>query len=138
MLGQGTFSDVYLAIEKKTLTLWSIKRFKKSLLNTKELKNYFAKAIINHFKLDHPNILKLYDVFADDQYVYLLEEFMESGTLDEHILKIKKKIKINDIADKIYQIGLALKYIHDKGFIHGGLKPSSILLCHETCKLPNL
>ena len=138
MLGQGTFSDVYLAIEKKTLTLWSIKRFKKSLLNTKELKNYFAKAIINHLMLDHPNVIKLYDVFSDDQYVYLVEEFMESGTLDEHLLKIKKKMKINDIADKIYQIALALRYIHEKGLIHGGLKPSSILICHETCKLPNL
>lgn len=37
LIGQGTFSDVYLAIEKKTLTLWAIKRIKRSLVNTKEL-----------------------------------------------------------------------------------------------------
>jgi serine/threonine protein kinase len=34
MLGQGTFSDVYLALDKKTYTLWAVKRYKKSLLNT--------------------------------------------------------------------------------------------------------
>lgn len=72
LIGQGTFSDVYLALEKKTLTLWAIKRIKKSLVNTKELKGQFSKIIASQCKFNHPNIMKVYDVFCDESYVYLV------------------------------------------------------------------
>jgi serine/threonine protein kinase len=40
-----------------------------------------AKVISFHLKLTHPNIIRIYEVFSDENYVYIVEEFMESGTL---------------------------------------------------------
>ena len=95
LIGQGTFTDVYLGIEKKTFTLWSIKRIKKTLVNTPELKAQISKILALHLRINHPNIVRIFDVFADESYVYVVEEFMESGTLEQLIAKNKAALKEN-------------------------------------------
>lgn len=73
--------------------------------------------------------MKVYDVFCDESYVYLVEEFMESGTLDKYMKK-KANWKEAEAGERISEVCSGMKYIHQKNLIHGGLKPSSILVSH--------
>lgn len=55
---------------------------------------------------------------------------METGSLEKYMFKKKAVLKENDIGEKVSEIGSGIKYLHKNNIIHGGLKPSSILLCH--------
>jgi serine/threonine protein kinase len=88
-----------------------------------------SKVLALHLRINHPNIIRIYDVFADESYVYVVEEFMESGTLEQLIGKNKAPLKESEVGEKVCEIVGAAKYIHGRNYIHGGLKPASILIC---------
>ena len=71
-------------------------------------------------KLDHPNILKLYEVFEDSTAFYLVTEF-------EEIVR-REKFCEADAANIIYQILSAVTYCHSLGIMHRDLKPENILI----------
>ena len=78
-------------------------------------------------RLDHANILKIYEVFETKHSIYLVIELLEGGEL---IKRIKEKNKLNhkDIAKLMKSILSALEHIHSKGIMHRDLKPENILL----------
>ena len=78
-------------------------------------------------KLDHPNILKLYEVFEDTKAYYLITEYCKGGELFEEITR-KEKFCEADAASVIYQILSAVTYCHSLGVMHRDLKPENILI----------
>ena len=77
--------------------------------------------------LDHPNILRLYEVFEDKKYIYLVTELCYGGELFDEILK-RKTFTEKDAAVVIKQVLSAIAYCHDKNVAHRDLKPENILL----------
>jgi len=71
---------------------------------------------------NHPNILKLYAVFDDIQYIYLLLEFMEEGTLYS---KLKKagKLSEEDASQLMSDVLKGVTYLHNNGIAHRDIKP---------------
>jgi len=47
--------------------------------------NRFIHKLGLQFRSSHPNIIQIYDVFCDNEFVYLIEEFMESGSLKNYL-----------------------------------------------------
>lgn len=77
-------------------------------------------------QIDHPNIVKLFEVFTDDQNYYLVSEYCQGGELFERIRQ-HKKFSENLIAQYIKQIISAISYCHKHGIVHRDLKPENIL-----------
>ena len=80
--------------------------------------------------LDHPNIVKLYEVYdMKDQYI-LIMELCEGGELFQRIAK--KKVTLDKIPKIMRQLLEVLAYTHSKGVVHRDIKPENILINKET------
>jgi calcium-dependent protein kinase len=77
--------------------------------------------------LDHPNIVKLYEVFEDKKSVYIVTELCTGGELFDEILT-RKHFNEKDAANVMKQILSSVAYCHDKKVAHRDLKPENVLL----------
>ncbi len=67
--------------------------------------------------LDHPNILKIYELYQDQKNYYLITEYLEGGELFEK-LEISKVISESIAAEYMKQLLSAVAYCHEKSIIH--------------------
>jgi len=81
-------------------------------------------------KLDHPNILKLYEVYTDEKRYYIVTELCKGGELFDEILK-KGIFTEKEAAKIIQQILQAVAYFHELNIVHRDLKPENVLIDKE-------
>lgn len=131
-LGAGSYGKVFQVKHKSSGDVRACKQ-----LQIKQIQNYskFMLEINILSKMDHPNIIKLYEVFEDKRYVYLVMEECTGGELFD---KIIDKLQNDTIftereAAKIFkQIVSAIAYCHKEGICHRDLKPENLLLVNST------
>jgi calcium/calmodulin-dependent protein kinase I len=127
-IGKGGFSVVYKATERATGKKYAIKRIQKDEegVDIELLKReiYIMK------KVDHPNILKLFEVFEDDDYFFLVLELVEGLELFDKIVD-RGNYSEKDAANIVKQILEAVKYLHEEGIVHRDLKPENLLSAGE-------
>jgi calcium/calmodulin-dependent protein kinase I len=127
-IGKGGFSVVYKATEKATGKKFAIKRIQKDEegVDIELLKReiYIMK------KVDHPNILKLFEVYEDDDYFFLVLELVEGLELFDKIVD-RGNYSEKDAANIVKQILEAVKYLHEEGIVHRDLKPENLLSAGE-------
>ena len=123
VLGKGSYATVRLGIYKPKGDKVAIKSYEKA--KPQVLKN--IKNEINVLRyLDHPNILKLFDVRHDNKGIHLVLEYVVGSSL-ENYLKIKSPNQA-EIVKIFKQILSAVNYCHSIGVIHRDLKLSNILI----------
>ena len=71
--------------------------------------------------------MRIYELFEDSQNYYVISEYMEGGELYDRIIQIKA-FKEKDAAYIVYQVLLALNYMHSQNIIHRDIKPENLLL----------
>ena len=86
-LGYGTYGHVYKVINKYNNDLRSMKQISKYILKNKN-ENEVMKEIEILKKLNHPYIIKLYEYYVTDDYIYLINELSEEGDLQHKLIKI--------------------------------------------------
>ena len=77
-------------------------------------------------KLDHPNIIKFYETYQDNKYLYIVMEYCGGGELLDRIIQ-KKHLAESETCDIMLKILSALNYIHKKKVVHRDIKPENIL-----------
>ena len=83
----------------------------------------------------HPNIVRVFELMEDADNYYIVSELVKGGELYERIIQMKHFSEQN-AAYVIYQLLLALAYMHSENIIHRDIKPENILLEHE-CDHPH-
>ena len=76
-------------------------------------------------KIKHRNVVRYVDCFMSGEYLYLIMEFCDKGDMDHYIRRAGKSLDIpeNRIWKFLLQMCSSLNYIHNKGIVHGDLKP---------------
>ncbi|KAL6084092.1 hypothetical protein STEG23_006007 [Scotinomys teguina] len=125
-IGQGSFGLVKLAYHRLTGTLVAIKTVK----NRGENHHFILREVEILQRLQHPNIIQLFEVIVTTPKTYSVLEFVQKEDL---WVQVKDKGRLpEDEAQKIFgQIVSALKYCHDHDIVHRNLKPKNILLDEE-------
>lgn len=77
--------------------------------------------------LDHPSIIKLYEVYENDLYIHLVLEYLEGGELFQH-LSAKGAYTEKDASYVIQRVLEALHYCHSRRIMHRDLKPENLIL----------
>lgn len=128
-LGRGKFGNVYLAREKQTMFVVALKVLFKKHIKSLNVEHQVRREIEIQAHLRHPNILRLYGYFHDDDRIYMILEYAPRGTLYMAQQKMpEKRFSEKDTAVFIHSLASALIYLHDKKVIHRDLKPENLLL----------
>ncbi|CAG9334190.1 unnamed protein product [Blepharisma stoltei] len=127
-LGSGAYSEVKLYYHSTTLQYRAVKQIQKSGLNSCFTDPvYRLKEVKILCSLDHPNILRCFEVFEDDLKYYVVTEYCEGGELFETILNLKG-FSEHEAANIMSQLLSAISYCHEHSVIHRDLKPENVLL----------
>jgi serine/threonine protein kinase len=125
LLGRGAFAEVYLSVQRDTGTQVAVK----------VLDDQLPAADIARFRnegrviaaLDHPHIVRLLELDAQDNVPFLVMEYAPHGTLrDRHPQGTQVPLVL--VVQYVRQIADALQYAHDRSWVHRDLKPENVLL----------
>ncbi|MGN6135107.1 MAG: serine/threonine protein kinase [Aureliella sp.] len=126
-LGSGGMSSVYLAEHTKMHDKRAIKVLPRSRLGNSSYLARFqleAKAIAS---LNHPNIVRAYDIDNEADTHYIVMEYVDGADL-QSMVKKKGPLPFEQVADFIAQAARGLQHAHDVGLIHRDVKPANLLV----------
>ena len=130
-IGKGKFGVVNLGIHKKTGQQVAIKILNKENIKTAEDKE-LVRIEIGILKLcHHPNIVRLLDHLENTDYIYIVTEYIEGGTLGQYFKKKKSNFSERQATNIMSQIASGLKYLHQYGIVHRDLKPDNIMITQQ-------
>ena len=130
-LGAGSFGHVYLVSHKITKAQYAIKAIDKRDKSNQNEKPYFRREIEVMYKIHHPNVVKLFGHFEDNNYCYFIMEYIEKGNIYNLIPHDgKKKLNTKIVASLIKDVISAVYYLHHMKpiIIHRDIKPENVLL----------
>ena len=128
-LGEGGYGKVFLVRHKKMKILRAMKMIS---VNSKNEDEKTDEEIELLRQLDHPNIVKLFEYFSDNDKYYLITEYCKGGDLSELIIKNNKKLSELSAAYIMYQIFRALIYCHNTHhLVHRDIKPENIVVFRQ-------
>ena len=126
-LGKGSYGQVFRCQSKINGNVYACKKMSKKKIKNKEQ----FKTEINLLRAtDHPNIIKLYDIYEDNKFIYLIMEECSGGEFFDSLAKRAKEKKMyteKECAKIFKQILEAVNYLHAHGVCHRDLKPENIL-----------
>lgn len=125
-LGAGLFGTVYKARDRQTGHIRAIKKIRKDHAKAKDLQELLRDVDILK-KLNHPNIIKVYEFYQDSGNFYIVTDFCGGGELFDRILQ-EKNFNENRAAEMMKYIISAIAYCHSQKLVHCDLKPENILL----------
>ena len=129
ILGSGSFGKVYLS-KKKNGEKYAIKTIDKSLIcdNLRSMRLIIREIEILR-KIDHPSIIKLYEVYESREFIHLVMEYLEGGDLLAYFNK-KGNYSEKDASMVILKILEGINYCHSINVIHRDLKLDNIMLVY--------
>ena len=131
VIGKGKFGVVNLGIHRKTGQQVAIKILNKENIKTLEDKE-LVQIEIGILKLcHHPNIVRLLDHLENTDYIYIVTEFIEGGTLGQYFKKKKFNFSERQAMNIMSQLASGVKYLHQYGIVHRDLKPDNIMITQQ-------
>lgn len=131
-IDEGAFGIVQKARNKETGEIVAIKKIKRKFTSWSECMN--LREVKSLRKLKHPNIIKLKEVFKEDNTLYMVFEYADNDLFKLYSNKYKNAgvpMPESEIRTLIFQITKGLAFMHKNGYFHRDLKPENILVTSE-------
>jgi len=126
-LGKGGMATVYKAHQAALARYVAIKVLPEFLAEEPGFVERFQQEAVAVAKLRHPNILAVFDYGNQENVAYIVNEFIDGGTLGD---QVGKPLPVDYVAESLRPVALALDYAHARGILHRDIKPSNILMSH--------
>ncbi|XP_063692231.1 serine/threonine-protein kinase MARK2-like isoform X16 [Bolinopsis microptera] len=128
-IGKGNFAKVKLARHLPTGREVAVKVIDKTQMNQTSIQKLNREMKIMK-RLNHPNIVRLYEVIETEKTLYLVMEYASGGEVFDYLVA-HGRMKEKEARQKFRQIVSAVQYCHQKGIIHRDLKAENLLLDAE-------
>ncbi|XP_053473959.1 serine/threonine-protein kinase SIK2a isoform X1 [Ictalurus furcatus] len=125
-LGKGNFAVVKLARHRITKSEVAIKIIDKTQLDAANLEKIYREVEIMKL-LDHPHIIKLYQVMETKNMLYLVTEYAKNGEIFDYLAS-HGRLSEAEARRKFWQILSAVEYCHKRSIVHRDLKAENLLL----------
>ena len=130
-IGKGTFSKIYTVQNKSNFKVYCCKEILKSkIADLSKFKNEIN--ILS--KVDHPNVIKFYEIFEDERHINIIMENCSGGDLFQNIIaKLSRgePFTEKEVVPIFKQIMSAISFCHSQGICHKDLKPENILFLNN-------
>ncbi len=126
-IGEGGYSSVHRGFDPLIKRQVAIKSCSSADRDTRE--RFYREAEIAG-NLDHPNIVRVYDLFIEHHTPYLIQELLDGEDLDERI----ERAEPISLGEKLYyliQIARGLHYAHQRGVVHRDIKPANVRVLED-------
>ncbi len=133
-IGRGSMGVVYEAFDPFVQRTVAIKvahsqEDQDSAITQKAREGFFAE-VYSAGRMHHPSVISVYDAGQEDDYNYIVMEYVDGVTLQDYVVG-DKSLTPNQVVDVIYQCAKGLDYVHRQGVIHRDLKPGNIMLSSD-------
>ena len=128
LIGVGGMANVYKGRDVRTGNQIAVKVLKEEFLDNEELVRRFKNESKAISILNHPNIVKVYDVSVTDQLQYIVMEYIDGITLKEYLKQRNSALTWKEVVHFATQVLSALDHAHSKGIVHRDVKPQNIML----------
>ena len=125
-IGRGGMAMVYLAYQSDMDRLVALKVLFDHIAQDSVAVERFKQEARVIARLEHPNIVPIYDFGQENEILYLAMRYIRGGTVQD--VMAKGRLPIHDISHLISEVAYALDYAHARGVIHRDIKPSNILV----------
>ena len=129
-IGAGGMSDVYKAKDTTLGRYVAIKVLKSEFSEDVNFVTKFRTEASSAAGLEHPNIVNIYDVGSENEFHYIVMEYVEGITLKTYIEK-KGQLSFKEAVSIAIQVGRGIEAAHNKGIIHRDIKPQNIIISTE-------
>lgn len=137
-LGEGAMARVFLAVDESLDRKVAMKVMNRSLAHDPSFRDRFLAEAKDTAKFDHPGIVSIHSMGVVDDNYYLVLEYLEDGTLKDHIRSKQAQFEADGIPPEqlfsaqeavrlLAEMADALDYAHRKKVVHRDLKPANIL-----------
>jgi serine/threonine-protein kinase len=133
-LGRGAMGIVYKGIDPTIQRIVAIKTLQLAHFDDKDLpavKRRFFREAESAGRLNHPNIVAIYDAGEEQDLAYIAMEFLDGEDLVRHTRK-GKLLPLREVLSIIAQVASALDYAHKNHVVHRDIKPANIMLLKGT------
>ena len=124
LIGAGASARVYLAVQQAHPRLVAIKLLSPNAAASLEALRRFEREAALVKRLDHPNIVRVFDAGLHGEIPYLAMEYLRGGDLNSNL---RGGLHMQNVLRVVKEIAFALDYAHGKGVVHGDVKPENIL-----------
>ena len=131
VIGKGKFGVVNLGIHKKTQQQVAVKIINKDSIKTLEDKELVCIEIGILKLCHHPNVVRLLDHLENEDYIFIVTEYIEGGTLGQYFKKKNFNFSERQASSIMSQIANGVKYLHKYGIVHRDLKPDNIMITQQ-------
>lgn len=126
-INRGSISELYKVRSHNTGEIFALRKLLPHLVSDSEAKASFSYGANIEIELNHPNIIRVFQVEVTGNEPYIIAEYIEGDNLKQWILSkgintLTKALKV------IVSVSNALNYIHGKNIIHHDIKPENILI----------
>src|SRR5579884_477226 len=130
VIGRGGMGVIYKGVDPGIGRIVAIKMMTGAFVENPELLQRFYREAQSAGKLQHPNIVTVYDLGVQDGNPYLVMEFLEGESLDT-IIRTHRSLPLEEKINIVLQICDALAYAHQRHIIHRDIKPANIMVLRD-------
>ncbi len=129
-IGEGGMANVYLAKDTILDRNVAVKVLRGDLADDEKFVRRFQREALSASKLNHPNIVEMYDVGEDNGKYYIVMEYVQGKTL-KSLVKKRGALTLPEVIDIMSQLSSAIMCAHDSYIIHRDIKPQNVMILDD-------